>query len=45
MASITHLIRGTDGEYFEPPQRSRANVERAGELLAGFPTTWGWRKI
>src|SRR5437588_4209904 len=35
MASITHLIRGTDGEYFEPSQRPGANVERAGELLGG----------
>jgi hypothetical protein len=48
MASITQLTRGTDGEYFEPSERSDANVERVGdlqdEMLARFPDTWGLAK-
>ena len=45
MASITNLIRGTDGAYFGLFERAGANMERAGalldEMLAGFPDSQG----
>jgi len=45
MASIAHLIRGTDREYFDLFERAGRNLARAGglldEMLAGFPDSQG----